>query len=155
MNNIYWKNFVKILRHKYYVFMCGIELDVSLWQLLIHDLSKFSPAEFIPYAKYWEGGARDGQGKVNFDRAFLHHLHHNPHHYEHWILHGTPVPMPDKYIVEMIADWGGAGMAYSGRFDLKEWLEKHWGRVSSQLHPQTREKVSKIVATQYGIIIPY
>lgn len=150
---IYWQNFKKVVRHKYFVFICGIDLGVSIWQLLVHDLSKFTPAEFVPYAKYWEGGEKDGQGKANFDKAWLRHIHHNPHHWEHWLLMGRPLPMPDKYLREMIADWGGAGMAYSGRFDLKEWLEKNWSRVKANLHPETADKVKRILAEHYRIIV--
>lgn len=34
-----------VIRHKFFVFQAGLRLGVPLWQLLIHDLSKFSPAE--------------------------------------------------------------------------------------------------------------
>lgn len=49
-----WKHFSTITRHRHKVivhcFMAGI-----FWQGLRHDLSKYSPAEFIPGAKNYLG----------------------------------------------------------------------------------------------------
>ena len=32
--------------------------------------------------------------------------------------------MPNRYVVEMVADWAGAGKAISGKWDLAEWYLK-------------------------------
>ena len=49
-----WKHFSTITRHRHKVivhcFMAGI-----FWQGLRHDLSKYSPAEFIPGARNYLG----------------------------------------------------------------------------------------------------
>ena len=43
--------------------------------------------------------------------AWLHHIHYNPHHPEHWIYydeeknHVTVYNIPDKYVAEMLFDW--------------------------------------------------
>lgn len=44
-----------VLRHKWYVFQAGRVLKVPVWQLLMHDLSKFTPAEWFPYVAYFYG----------------------------------------------------------------------------------------------------
>lgn len=52
--------------------------------------------------------------KRAFDAAWLHHIHANPHHWQHWILHEDSgkvivLVMPLAAINEMVADWIGAG----------------------------------------------
>lgn len=49
-----------VLRHKWFVFVAGLRRGVPLWQLLVHDLSKFRPDEWRPYAEWfygYEGGS--------------------------------------------------------------------------------------------------
>ena len=52
-----WGHFRTITKHRHKViancFRAGI-----FWQGLRHDLSKYSPTEFIPGAKYYQGGMR-------------------------------------------------------------------------------------------------
>jgi hypothetical protein len=52
--------------------------------------------------------------KAAFNAAWLHHIHVNPHHWQHHILHEDSgkvlVLVPDAVLVfEMVADWLGAG----------------------------------------------
>ncbi len=52
-----------------------------------------------------------------YDRAWLHHLHNNPHHWQYWVMPPEFNPdgdhdngclkMPEEYVLEMIADWMG------------------------------------------------
>lgn len=146
-----------VLLHKLYVFRAGVLINGYslpwLWRLAVHDLSKFSRAEWSPYvckfygppahevaerevfnhrAKHhtqetWmdEDALKSVIGirttKINHERdrdfqhAWLHHIHHNPHHWQHWILQQDDgrqfVLLPPKgaIINEMIADWIGAG----------------------------------------------
>jgi hypothetical protein len=43
-----------MMRHKWFVFIEACKLGIP-WLGLIHDLSKFAPSEFIPYARYFYG----------------------------------------------------------------------------------------------------
>ena len=43
-----------VLTHKHYVFKFCCRVGIP-WQGLTHDLSKFSPTEFIPSVKYFQG----------------------------------------------------------------------------------------------------
>lgn len=128
---------VYLLRHKWYVLIIGRRLHVPLWRLLIHDWSKFTPAEWGPYVSrffrprlYGLSSADTIAGRVrDFHCAFLHHVHFNPHHWQHWVpvddrgeLH--PLPMPDVYIREMVADWASAGLAKNGELDIAEWYRR-------------------------------
>lgn len=46
-----------ILRHKWFVFVAGWKVGAPLWRLVIHDWSKFTPAEWTPYVRKFYGSA--------------------------------------------------------------------------------------------------
>ena len=57
-------------------------------QGLWHDLSKYSPAEFIPGVKYYTGKSSPHNGEradLGYSGAWLHHKGRNKHHMEYWI----------------------------------------------------------------------
>ncbi len=82
----------------------------------MHDLSKYSPSEFIPGAKYFVGyrSPNDLQRQAEgYSTAWLHHKGRNLHHFEYWTDYQIdesgrpdvrPVRMPVKYVAEMFAD---------------------------------------------------
>lgn len=78
-----------VLCHKWHVFLGGLRFGVPLWQLIIHDLSKFSRAEWGPYVRRFYGGRAGVEDKAadteEFKRAWEHHYTHNPHHWDYWI----------------------------------------------------------------------
>ncbi len=47
---------------------------------LSHDKSKNDPEEYEAYDAYFYGGNRSYQVVQNFKRAWLRHIHKNPHH---------------------------------------------------------------------------
>lgn len=150
---IYLRYLRTVLLHKWYVFRAGLWLGVPLWQLLIHDLSKFSPAEFGPYARRFGKGTAGSLNHATeaeeWQDAWHHHWTNNPHHWEFWLWHhedGTheAQPMPDHYTREMVADWCGAGRAYTGKWDIQEWYAQNSERIG--LHPDTRAKVERLIA---------
>lgn len=129
-----------VLRHKRFVFHEGRKLGVPIFQLLAHDLSKFRPDEWAPYADYFYGTGtyKDQDG---FDRAWLLHQHRNPHHWQFWVLREdsgaeTVLRMPDRYAREMLADWRGAGRAINGKDETAAWYRKT--EHARRLHPLTR-----------------
>lgn len=121
----YFKFLHKFLTHKYYVFKYGLRLKVPIWQLITHDMSKLSWTELNGYVKF----IFIDKDRDKFMLTWNHHLKHNKHHPEYWIIpnkkdsHKIEVlDMPEKYVREMIADWHGAGMAYVGHDDVSEWF---------------------------------
>ena len=76
----YLKYLKIICIHKWYVFIECCKEGI-IWQGIIHDLSKFSPQEFIPSAKYYNGDGNDKE----YQEAWLHHKGHNKHHWEYWV----------------------------------------------------------------------
>ena len=61
-----------------------VETDF-LNQLNIHDLSKYGKEEYKAYDLYFYGDKTE-KVKKDFDYAWLHHIHENPHHWQHWVL---------------------------------------------------------------------
>lgn len=124
---VYFEYIKYILKHKYYV---GVECFKRglYWQGLIHDLSKFSSKEFVAYMNMYTRPKITGikvtqRVKIDFNKAWLNHIHNNPHHWEYWVLDGEPLDMPDKYIKEMVCDWVGAGMAIHGEPNPNKWYK--------------------------------
>ncbi len=118
-----WKHFKTITCHKYFV-MKGC-FKVGLYkQGLLHDLSKYSPSEFWVGAKYFQGNQSPNNAErdaLGYSSAWLHHKGCNKHHYEYWIDYNTqaggmaPVPMPTRYVVEMLVDRIAASKIYEGK----------------------------------------
>lgn len=90
---------------------------------LIHDMSKFNPVEFVPYAKWFNGpygvkykgdSANHKRCKDNFERAWKHHYTKNYHHWNHWVVGKTVFSMPEIYILEMILDWQAMSYKFGG-----------------------------------------
>ena len=138
-----------LFRHKWYVFIECCKVGIP-WRGLVHDLSKFLPSEWIPYANYfYKPKQRDETGYYKpcdtgdkaFDYAWLLHQKRNKHHWQWWVLPkgdgGVEIlPMPDKYRKEMLADWRGAGRAQGYGDNTNEWYKAN--RNKMQLHPETR-----------------
>lgn len=129
------------------VYTAGNKLKVSFLQLIHHDDSKWSVEEFPHYARQFFGDKEDPTG---WARAWLHHLHYNPHHWQHWIfpdnfkkagadIESGVLEMPEKYALEMVADWMGASYSYTDSWDMTEWLRKQSHKIT--LHSKTAEFV--------------
>lgn len=94
------------------------------WQGLVHDLSKYSPTEFLAGVKYYQGTRSPNVAERNingYSKAWMHHKGRNKHHYEYWtdysIETGNPLEymrMPRKYFVESIMDRIAASKIYGG-----------------------------------------
>lgn len=96
-----------LLNHKYYVFKCGIKLNIPIANLILHDISKFSYIEFINYARtyYDKNGKSIYEPTDEFYEAWKHHYKNNKHHWEFWIADdNTILKIPEVYLREMLAD---------------------------------------------------
>lgn len=95
-------------------------------QIAVHDESKFSNEEYDAYDKYFYGGNRSYKVKNDFDKAWLHHIHNNPHHWQHWVLLKDDgdievLDMPMNYIIEMICDWWSFSWNDGDLFEIFTW----------------------------------
>ena len=152
-----WAYLKYVIKHKWFVFRACRVLGVPLWQSLFHDLSKFSRVEWRAYVNYFHarkdefvrGRLDPTKTSDDFAQAWNHHQKANPHHWEYWVLGtGKPIPMPERYVREMLADWMGAGRAKTGRYDLDEWVVANAG--SMNLHPKTADRVHDILNLELG-----
>ena len=148
---MYWNYLKSLLKHKYYVFIAGRKIKANVFLLLIHDISKFRPSEFIAYANYFFGN-QTSTVKTGFDYAWLYHQRRNKHHWQYWILVQDDDPtitcnIPDKYILEMVSDWIGAGLAYNNP-NTKQWYLEHQYRI--KLSPESRNKVESLLDKYYA-----
>ncbi len=138
-----------VTRHRALVrkhcFMAGIP-----FRGLVHDLSKFSPTEFIPGALYYEEGKRspnEHEREVKgYSAAWVHHKGRNPHHWEYWydvnpVSHRyEPVLMPVNALKESFCDRVAASKIYKGKdytdASALEYFESK-RRMESRMHPCT------------------
>lgn len=139
--NKFFKHFIKVCKHKHYVRQYCWKVGLYK-QGICHDLSKFSPVEFIESVKYYQGDRSpiDACKEENgYSNAWLHHKGRNPHHYEYWQDNfdkgGEALKMPFKYAAEMLCDYLGAGKAYMGKdFDYvkeyKWWIKKNQNPIA-------------------------
>ena len=80
-------------------------------QGLTHDLSKYSPTEFLVGCKYYQGNRSPNNAEreeTGVSKAWLHHKGRNRHHYEYWIdnsvekdgnpMTGMPMPTPPSAV---------------------------------------------------------
>lgn len=147
----YLKYLRYIIRHKWFV---GIECFKRglFYRGIVHDLSKFLPSEFFPYANYFYGN----NGRQNeFDFAWLMHQKRNKHHWQWWILREDDgetkiFEMPRKYAVEMLCDWIGAGRAMGKKspkhdpyMETRGWYLKNANKII--LHPKTKAFIEDIL----------
>ena len=142
---VYLKFVKSLMLHKWYVFWAGIQTGVPLWRLIVHDWQKLSPYEFAAYAKNFHS---DEDASVPFARAWLHHENTAPHHWGYWIPRsgkyaGQPLGMPEAYVREMVADWMGASRAYTGSWDMTDWLDKNL--AGFPLHADTSDKLCRVL----------
>ena len=82
-----WLHFKTITKHKlmvmHYCFRIGLYK-----QGLLHDLSKYTPSEFLVGCKYYQGNRSPNNAEredTGVSTAWLHHKGRNKHHYEHWV----------------------------------------------------------------------
>lgn len=149
----YIKHARVVIRHKFYVMRECFKVGLY-WQGLTHDLGKFSIKEFCASAKYFQGTKSpiDAEKEANgYSYAWLHHMGHNPHHWQHWIDFEkgslSIVRIPAKYVVEMLCDWVGAGKAYNN----KKWTPEtfiSWAKVNiptMHLHEDTRNYIHEML----------
>ena len=150
-----WQHFKTITHHRVLV-MAGCFRVGLYWQGLTHDLSKYSPTEFWTGAKYYQGtrspnaAEREERG---YSVAWMHHKGRNKHHYEYWtdMCRATgryeSMPMPRKYLVEMVMDRRAACMTYQGKAytDASAWEYFTKSRERNIMHPELQRQLEYLL----------
>lgn len=151
------RHFKTITYHKYLVMQGCFQVGLY-YQGIMHDISKYSPSEFMVGARYFQGDRSPNNAEredIGYSSAWLHHKGRNKHHYEYWIDYSTknipggmaPAPMPDRYIIEMLMDRIAACKVYrkdkyTDRSPLEYYLS---GKDPAPLHPKTRRMLEKLL----------
>ena len=148
-------HFTTITRHKMlvmkYCFACGLYK-----QGLAHDLSKYSPTEFIPGCIYYQGDHSPNEAErqaKGYTSAWLHHKGCNRHHLEYWIDYGVGkdkmvgMKIPLRYICEMVCDRIAASQVYLGDkyTDASAWEYYQRSRDHYILNPESRAMLEKLL----------
>ena len=138
-----WEHFKTITRHKFLVMKYCFKIGLYK-QGILHDLSKYSWTEFRVGCKYYQGNRSPNNAEreaTGLSTSWIHHYGRNKHHFEHWVDYGIHcdtiirgVPMPRKYIAEMVMDRISASRnyhpdTYTDRAPLEYFLaskEKLW-----------------------------
>lgn len=119
-----------ILEHKKNVFIECWREGLYL-HAFTHDLSKFHPKEFIPYARKFYGKGwlpkESYYGDIRnhypykytqmgidkaFDKGWQHHKDRNKHHWDYW--HERSLVMPYEYVIQMVCDWRAMSKKFGG-----------------------------------------
>ena len=111
-----WGHFKTITKHK--ILVGKLCFKVHLYkQGLLHDLSKYTPTEFITGIKYYKGT-------------------YSPNSAERQV----PAKMPYNYVLEMFCDRVAASKIYEGKNYTDAFPLQYYesGQYSYILHPETR-----------------
>lgn len=149
------KHFRTVSRHRRRVIVHCKKAGI-LWQGLRHDLSKYSPREFINGAKFYAG---DHSPNVEerlvrgYSEAWLHHKGRNRHHFEYWTDYCpkrrevVPVKMPLRYVAEMFCDRVAASKIYKGKeYKSTDPLDYFiGGKANRAIHPETSLLLEKLL----------
>lgn len=149
------KHFVTITRHRHRVIAHCAKAGI-LWRGLLHDLSKYSPHEFIVGARFYTGNKSPNEGEradKGYSAAWMHHKGRNKHHFEYWTDYDPkrggvwPVKMPLVYVVEMFCDRVAADKIYNGKNYSQahplEYFER--GKGVRAIHPETSQLLEKLL----------
>lgn len=127
-----------------------LRLDLAHQIGFAHDYSKSHPDEYDAYDEYFYGGNRSFEVVQNFNRAWLTHIHRNPHHWQYWVLQCDEpdegeiiIDMPINYILEMICDWWAFSWQNENLYEIFDWYKEHKDYI--KLSDDTRKTVENIL----------
>ncbi len=149
------KHFSTITRHRHTVLIHCFKAGIG-YRGLLHDLSKYSPFEFISGMKYYEGTRSPNEKEreiTGYSKAWLRHKGRNRHHFEYWndvnpqTKRYEPVKMPLVFLKEMFCDRVSASKIYQG----KNYTDAHpldyykRGNAVLYLHPETAKMLEMLL----------
>ena len=153
--NRFWGHLRTITKHRHLVMRHCFKAGIP-WRGLLHDLSKYSPQEFIPGVRFYTGDRSPTAGErkqYGYSKAWMHHKGRNKHHYEYWSdfsleTHtNRPVKMPLVFVIEMFCDRVAACKVYQkDRYTDSSALEYYRRRLGEEdMHPETSKLLGDLV----------
>ena len=125
-----------------------------------HDSSKYNKVpdrdcyyelccEYDQYANYFYG-EKTAEVEQCFDLAWLSHIHHNPHHWQHWLLQNDDpkiglrvLDMPYVFIIECICDWWSFSWKQNKLDEIFNWYDTN--KEGILLSDKTRKTLESIL----------
>lgn len=150
-----YKHFKTITKHRHAVIRHAFKAGIP-WRGLLHDLSKYSPEEFLAGARFYLGTRSPNEAereKNGYSKAWMHHKGRNKHHFEYWCDYNpktklmSPVEMPVIYVIEMFCDRVAASKIYQG----KNYTDSHpleyfmRGKQRRVIHPATSDLLESLL----------
>ena len=127
-------------------------------QGLMHDLSKYSPKEFISGVVFYTGDKSPNTTErrvTGKSEAWLHHKGRNRHHFEYWIDYDVDgnstilagMKMPVKYVAEMFCDRVAASRIYNkDKYKDSDPLDYYIKGLGHYImHPETDELLHNLL----------
>ena len=150
-----WNHFKTITHHKILVLVGCFKIGLYK-QGLLHDLSKYTPTEFLVGCKYYQGYMSPNNAErmdKGYSSAWLHHKGRNKHHFEYWTDYNPksklvePVKMPVRYVAEMFCDRVAAGKIYKGdAYNDQSPIEYfNGGKARRVIHPETSDLLEQLL----------
>ena len=152
-----WHHFLTITQHKILVMENCFRVGLYR-QGLLHDLSKYSPTEFLTGVRYYQGTRSPNAAECDekgYSSAWLHHKGRNKHHFEYWIDFSKTAggmagcKMPVNYLVEMVMDRIAACRVYRGKDYTSaspwEYYQHEMPYLDGYMHPDTKAELEKIL----------
>ena len=131
------------------------ELDEIIEQ---HDKSKYNKIpdveNYYDLACEWDAyndyfyGEKTPEVESAFNKAWLAHIHANPHHWQHWLLQHVDegleaLEMPYVFIIEMIMDWWSFSWKQNKLTEIFDWYEKN--KAGIKLSDKTKNTLESIL----------
>ena len=116
-----------------------------------HDKSKSDPEEYGAYDQHFYGKDKSHDIELEYQKAWLNHIHKNQHHWQYWILNNDDpnegeilLDIPYNYIVEMICDWWSFSFKQNKLDEIFNWYDSH--NKYMKLSDNTRSLVEYILS---------
>ncbi len=146
-------HFRTITKHRHKVILHCFKAGIP-WRGMLHDLSKYTAAEFISGAKYYKGTRSPNEAErevFGYSKAWLHHKGRNRHHFEYWNDYNPktkrvePVKMPLVFVKEMFCDRLAASKIYQGKNYTQQHPIEYFlrGKANRNIHPETSDLLEK------------
>jgi len=110
-------------------------------EVRMHDVSKFSKQEFIPYVNAFYPIDEDSRVKLG-DDAWNHHKTYNEHHYEHvyWIDREGKQGLVERHLLHLVIDWTAMSYVFGGT------AESYYEKIKDEIdmHQEDRDFIVKV-----------
>ena len=150
----FFKHLSVVLKHKWFVFYYASRLGIG-WLGFVHDLTKFSPTEFLLSVKYFDGHRSptiiERKYKDNFSEICVRHTGRNKHHWQYWVDYTNHemvvAKIPYKRCLEYVSDVLSASKVYNPKeFNFMvayKYFEEH--SKTYLMHPLSKEFILHII----------